>query len=294
MFVVNVEVPGDADDEPPPAVTVSVRERRAPRAQARTLTCTRVDSPPERVRYRSNPYSVETGEDITWAGTGAGEPVAAVGGLRVGDGGQVVVQHRGARAFITVHDGWAQQALAVNRWLFDLTEQHHRGTLAELEERLEALEEDDGDDDEPARIRGRIERLEERLRRVAEGRQVLSGGTADSGSHDDVATKAFRTTAALHVAMSVEDQEVIDAGAGGDMSLGAYSELLDRTTVGKMWSDGAYSELDVALLLGWHGFIEDDAEVTDGSAADEIDFVSQGDGERRLGGVTGHGGATHV
>ncbi|HUR17796.1 MAG TPA: hypothetical protein VMZ51_02520 [Acidimicrobiales bacterium] len=253
LFVVVVEVPAGLEEDPPPALTVTLRDAAAPRSQARSLTCARVESSSERVRYRSNPYSVDTGEDVTWAMTSAGSAVAPAAGIRVQDGGDLTAQHRGGQTSITVYDSWSRQALAVNRWLLDVADQHHRMVIAELEERLERAE---GQDGEAGDIRGRIHRLEDRLRRLEEARRILAPSTSGRPGRTDE-SRAFGSTAALHLAMSFENAgEVMDDAATGEMAAATYSELLDRTVIGKLWSDGAYSGDDVALVLGWDRFTE--------------------------------------
>ena len=267
-FVVVVEVAGDHDSEPPESLNVTLRATHAHRSHTRTLACARLESPPERSRYRSNPFSADAGEDTTWARTSSGTAPVPAGGFRVDSGGVITVHHRGERAAIAVYDGWAQQVVAVNRWLLDLTEEHHVCAGVELEERLAQME-DSGD--EADGVRRRVQRLQARLHGIEECRRVLSAPrTADPTTHD--CSRAFESTALLHAAMTVEDHKDTDGGVAGGKSyrLGVagelseaeaavnYRDFLNRTVVGLLWERGAYSGDDVARLLGWERFTDED------------------------------------
>ena len=253
-FVVVVEVAGGTNEEPPPSVAVALRATHALRSHARVLTCAGKDLAPERARYRSNPYSVEGGEDTTWARTSAGTVAPAAAPMHVDNGGELRVEYRGERVTITVYDGWAQQVLGVNRWLLDLTRDHHRGALTTLERRLGDT---DGTGAEADELRRRIRRLGARLESAEECHQML-GAAGGAGREGEDAARAFRSTALLHAAMSVDDQDAVPVQVdGADVDAGAYREFLAHTVVGQLWGGGAYSVDDVASLLVWERFTDD-------------------------------------
>lgn len=260
-FTVSVLIAGEEATKPAPSVSVMVRAAQARRAGARALSCYQTDASPERARYRSNPYSPDGGEDTTMARPDDGA-VAAAGGTRVANGADIVVEFRGEQAVITVYDDWRQQVIGVNRRLFDLTEEHHRAFVTELEEELAAAEAagEVGDD-----IRRCVRRLEARLAALAAGRRLLTADT--SGEAGDDAARAFASTAALHAAMSVEDgNDMVQAASdalqeqriASDQAspTSVYRAFLQRTEPGKLWASGAYSVGDVVQLLGWDRFAE--------------------------------------
>lgn len=257
-FAAVVHVARDEGEDAPESVHVTLRSSR--RSGSRTLTCTLVETTSAAATYRSNPYSLRLGEDTTMAGPGGG---GAAEGLRVQDGDDITVELRGASAVVTVYDDWATQVLGVNRRLFDVVEEHHGRVVDVLEEERERVERVGGDTEV---VRRCVQRLRARLAAVEEGRRLLSA------PFDDV-TRAFTTTAALDVAMSVDDVgAVVDraaaavralpapvAEASPDPARAAFCEFLRATAPGILWAQGAYSVHDIARILGWDRFADDPA-----------------------------------
>ena len=254
-FAVVVRLSVDEGQDPPDSVTVTLRSSVR---GSRALTCALVETSSGTATYRSNPYSVEAGEDATLAEPGSDGMTA--GGLRVEDGDDVTVEFRGESTEVTVYDGWATQVLGVNRHLFDLAEEHHRRVVDVLEEEIERIERTGRD---AQGVRRCVQRLRARLASVDEGRRLLST------PGDDV-ERAFTSTAVLHAATSVEDDDgVLDAavrtlgepvaGPSPDPVRAAFCEFLRGTGPGRLWADGAYSVHDVARLLRWERFAEDPA-----------------------------------
>ncbi|MEO5680110.1 MAG: hypothetical protein ABIS47_10615, partial [Acidimicrobiales bacterium] len=176
---------------PPPTIDVLLTNATHT-VDTRVLTCSREEASPGTVRYRSNPYRVDAGEDLAWARGGA----TVAEGLKIRDGEQLRAEHAGQAAVITVYDGWARQVLGVNAELFDITSAHHVTDLA-VRERQGTV-----DDDRAARL------IRAGLAAVEEGRQIHS-----SLADDD--QKAFLGTALLHRAMTldIDGDAVLDAAA---------------------------------------------------------------------------------
>jgi hypothetical protein len=257
-FVVVVDVAREGRDEHPDVVDVVLRA--ADHEAETTLRCVKEESSGGRDRYRSNPYTVTAGEE-----PGPDEPEDAERALPlpVGDGGTIELESLDERAVFTVHDSWTSLVVGVNRALVDLTEANHAGVVRDLEElvRLEAPGHDD------ARLRHRIEQLRSRLAYAAEARRVLDGP-------DHLDAKAFRTTAVLAMAMSLdrryddatgaaallrdatealeEHRRAVLADPEADVATAAYRRFLATTPLGRVWADGISSEADLSRLLGWY------------------------------------------
>ena len=258
-FAVVVDV-ATGDEDPPDSLRVTLKASSEHRTRTRTLTCAQLTASDERARFRSNPYVLTTGEDTTLAATDY--TTVPAGGMDVDDGGEVLATYRDARAAITVYDGWQQQVVGVNRRLFDIAAEHHGRLVTDLEEQLEhgAGPEADG-------IRRCLDRLAARLRVVDEGLRLLAKPSPGLGTDDVV----FTSTALLHAAMTVEDDDVTDAAAmalathrsmveadpAADVAATSYRDFLVRTAQGRLWERGAYSVGDVARLLGWESFADD-------------------------------------
>jgi hypothetical protein len=189
--------------------------------------------------------------------------------MNVDDGGEILATYRGEQAAITVYEGWEQQVLGVNRRLFEITAGHHRQLVADLEQQL-----DDGAvavaGPEAEGTRRCLDRLAARLRAVDDGLRLLEKPSRAGPGADDVA-RVFISTALLHSAMSVDDDDVTDAAAvalaahrsmveadpATNAAAGSFRDFLVRTAPGRLWEQGAYSVADVARLLGWGSFADD-------------------------------------
>ncbi len=264
-FAVVVDV-ACGDEGPPQSVRVTLRANHEHRSGSRMLTCAQLTASDDRARFRSNPYAVTSGEDTTLASLA--ENTVAAGGMKIDNGGEILAVFRSERAAITVYDGWQQQVIGVNRRLFDMAGEHHRRLVDDLEQQRR---ESSGAGSEGPGIRRCIDRLRARLRAVDDGQRLLAEPlTASPRTHDDA--KAFLSTALLHAAMSVEDEDMTDVAAtalaayrtmveadpAADVATSAYRGFLVRTAPGRLWENGAYSVGDVARLLGWEGFADDD------------------------------------
>jgi hypothetical protein len=213
-------------------------------SEARILTCSREKASPGRTRYRSNPFSVDTGEDAAWVTP----PATAAKGISIGDGEQLRVEAGDQITWVTIYDGWARQVNGVSHALFDIADAHLGNALAALEHRAETAS-------------AEIERLRSCLVAVEHGRQLLASPADDE-------EKAFLGTALLHQAMSLDatgSDTMMEAAvaaleehrrAASDdpshgESTGVYRRLLASTVVGPLWAVGATSPSDVGQLVGW-------------------------------------------
>lgn len=267
-FTVALHMSATDKKEPPASIDVLLTSLPADGSTSRTLRCAREESPEGTARYRSNPYTVDGGEDTTWSDDSWWAQGAEAEGIQVENGSRIEVSYRRERATITVYDSWAHQAVAVNRRLVEVTAAHHEGALAQLEQ---LRTEPEGAEDE--RLRHQAERLRVRLGYVEKARRVLGGPDApgSAGFREDAA--AFASTALLQMAMSFE-QRYDDPDAAAENGLDAatealrkhrlseqsggttdeasgYRELLLQTVLGQLWTGGAYSDEEVGLLLGW-------------------------------------------
>ena len=211
-------------------------------SEVHTLTCLREEISPAHTRYRSNPYSVDSGEDRAWVGAGA----KAAPGVKIREGQALRVEYRGETAAVTVYDGWAQIVMAVNRSLFDTIAAHHVTALAQCER-----------DDDPA-VRDRIEHLRRSLAAAEEGRHLLA-------SRSPADEKAFLSTAILHraivgdgadaedrraaaVAALREHREALRNNEAGEVAE-SYRRFLETTIVAKLWTAGATTAEDVGRII---------------------------------------------
>ncbi|HET7488553.1 MAG TPA: hypothetical protein VFJ85_11535 [Acidimicrobiales bacterium] len=253
-LAVVVEIVADEDVERPDGVDVELRAG----GRATTIRCTFDESVAGRDRYRSNAYSVWRGEDVE-----SGEVAAPrASPLRVANGDTIEAEYRREKAVATVYDTWADQVAGVNRGLFETTKDNYKRVLGELEE-LAGLERTGHADQ---RLHHRIEQLRTRLSYVDEGLRMLDrDGDADA--------KAFRSTAALAMAMSLDERfddrrnadalldsasvalahhrAAVAADPEADVAAGAYRVFLGNTVVGRLWHDGAWSPEDVSRAMGW-------------------------------------------
>ncbi|MGH9178680.1 MAG: hypothetical protein ACRD0N_09030 [Acidimicrobiales bacterium] len=259
--VVAVEVPSDPDNDPSPTVTVTVRAG-GHRAGSRNLVCTLDETASVAARYRSNPYLVDEGEQVV--STSSAESWAAAA-IRIRNGEQLLVEHDGATAAMTVYDGWAEQVLGVNAALFRLTRESYEGTIEELEE-LQTEMEHAGDMD--PRVGDRVQQLRARLSYVAAA-EALSESSADA--------RAFLTTALLHAAMNLnhrfDDPGAIEQtvrqparealqrhrrqrqpGPTQNTMPDAYRDFLLATVVGELWTAGAATSQEIGTRLHWDRF----------------------------------------
>jgi hypothetical protein len=257
-FVVVVDVAREGRDEHPEVVHVVLR---APdHGTETTLRCHRQESSGGRDRYRSNPYTVTGGEE-----PGPGDPDDAERGapLPVADGRTLEAECLDERAVLTVHGSWSSLVVGVNRALAALTEANHAGVVRDLEDlvRLEAPGHDD------ARLHHRIEQLRTRLAYAARAARVLDGP-------DDLDARAFRSTAVLATAMSLdrryddptgatallrdagealrEHRRAVLADPAADVATGAYRRFLATTPLGRVWAEGITSDADLSRLMGWY------------------------------------------
>jgi len=238
-----VEVVTAPDAGPPQTVNLILSCTARP-AEALTLSCSREEMSPGRTRYRSNPYSVDAGEDPAWVAATA----TPAGAIRVSDGEQLRVGYGDQEALVTVYDDWARQVVGVNRGLLDLTAAHHVTTPVTLEQEA------------PGAGRSQvIERLRDGLAAIEEARRLLGSEAPDD-------EKAFIGTALLHGAMCIDRGDglgaVIEAAAtalaehrreavAGRRDSGAYRRFLDSTVVGGLWASGEAAPEEVEALLGW-------------------------------------------
>jgi hypothetical protein len=240
-----IEVVHGIASGPPARIEVTLARASHP-SEAVILTCSREEVSPGRARYRSNPYSLDQGEDPSWVAA----PMVPTRGLRVEEGDQLRIEHGGEVVAFTVHDTWASQVIAVNRALLDVTAAHHVTALAQHEQ--------PGTGPETEQT---LQKLRVGLERVEAGRRLLS-----SSSPDD--EKAFLSTALLHQAMSLEPERAdtsVEAAAGAldehrrridadptqETVDGPYRRFLDATVVGRLWTEGAASADEVESLVGW-------------------------------------------
>ena len=260
--VVVVDVPLEADAEPPPTITVDLRV--PPHPVARALACTLEPSSSGTARYRSNPYTVDGGEAVPSTGLRGDDAPAA--GVPVGNGERLVAEHQGVPAAVTVYDSWPEQVVGVNRGLLELTRTTYEATVAELAE--VGAEMEAGGRADP-RVGDRMRQLETRLAYVAEAER-LSASRSSAGQRV-TAEDAFTTTALLDAAMSLDAR--YDEGHGRDAILAAADAawrahggdgggpdayrafLLGQTVaVGQLWAAGASTAQEIGSLLGWDHF----------------------------------------